>query len=170
MNDSPSILPQLREGLFQLGENLHRLKDRVRQAVAVEMSRVIADALRDLLTATLCVRDDEMPRYPSQQQYPPRSYSKEEDDSWDDDSPHSAHSQRPVTLSAAPASFWTAAVSVGVLAAKWLWTRRLPFWPWLSVGLLVGASTSKGRPAFRAALAALATAVDLVALTQPNPF
>ena len=57
-----SILPQVRDRLIQLTETLHHLKDRVRDAVATEMGRVVSEAVRDVLTTALTARREEPSR------------------------------------------------------------------------------------------------------------
>ena len=163
-----SILPPIRDRLVHLTETLHHLKDRVREAVATEVGRVVAEAIRDVLTTALRVRAEE-PLHPQ----PDRrdradQWSEDDPDPWDDDRPDPDPSPRRTPSPPAPASSWAAALSVGVLVVKWLWGHRVPLWPCLGMGVLATVATLNGGPVVRASLAALATAADLVNLTHSH--
>ena len=47
------VLASVRDRLVRLAETLGHLKVRVREAVATELGRAVADTVRDLLTAVL---------------------------------------------------------------------------------------------------------------------
>ena len=175
-----SFLPSVHDRLVRLTQTLGVLKERVREAVATEMGRVVADAVRDVLTAALRHRPVETGE-PDR----PRDYRRAESDPWADDEPdpwepkRSAYperdertyrSQPEETITPAPRTGWAKAVSVGMSVVKWLHARRLPLWPCVGFGALVGAvSVSSGR-LVRAIVAAVVTAVDLIGLTQPTVF
>ena len=163
-----SIFPPIRDRLIHLTETLHQLKDRVREAVATEMGRVVADAVRDVLTAALRVRADEPSHPRPDRRYRADEWSEDDPDFWDDDRPDPDPSPRRTPSPPAPASPWAAALSVGVLVTKWLWGHRVPLGPCVGVGALATAATLHGGPVLRASLAALATAADLVNLTQSH--
>ena len=165
-----SIVPPIRDRLVQLTETLHQLKDRVREAVATEMGRVVSDAIRDVLTTALRVRAEDPSHPRPDHQYQTDQWSADDADDWDDDRSDPDPSSRRIPSPPAPASPWAAALSVGVLVAKWLWGHRVPLWPCAGVGVLAGVATFHGGPVVRASLAALAAAADLVSLTQSHPF
>ena len=163
-----SIVPPIRDRLMHLTETLHQLKDRVREAVATEMGRIVSEAIRDVLTTALRVRAEE-PSHPR----PDRrdradEWTEDDGDSWDDDRQDPDPSPRRMPSPPAPSSGWAAALSVGVLVAKWLWGHRVPLWPCVGVGVLATAATLHGGPVVRASLAALAAAADLVNRTQAH--
>ena len=165
-----SIVPPIRDRLMHLTETLHQLKDRVREAVATEMGRVVSEAIRDVLTMALRVRADEPSHPRPDRRYRADQWSEDDADDWDDDRSDPDPSPQRTPSPSAPASSWAAALSVGVLVAKWLWGHRVPLWPCLGVGVLATVATLNGGPVLRASLAALATAADLVNLTQAHPF
>ena len=167
---TPSIMPSIRDRLIHLTETLHHLKDRVREAVATEMGRVVSEAIRDVLTTALRVRAEEPSHPRPDHRYRADQWSEDDADDWDDDRPDPDPSPRRMPSPPAPASPWAAALSVGVLVAKWLWEHRVPLWPCLGVGVLVTAATLNGGPVVRASLAALAAAAELVNRTQAHPF
>ena len=158
-----SILPPVRDRLIQLTETLHHLKDRIREAVATEMGRVVSEAVRDVLTTALTVRREEPPR--------PRADPQSWTEDWSEDDPDAGEDDRADAelSSSAPASPWATALSVGVVAAKWLGTQRVSVWPCLGGGVLATTAMLSGGPVLRATLVAVATAWDLVALTQSQP-
>ncbi len=165
-----SILPPIRDRLMLLTETLHHLKDRVREAVATEMGRVVSDAIRDVLTTALRVRAEEPPHPRPDHRYRADQWSEDNPDDWGDDQQDPDPAARRMPSPPAPPSSWAAALSVGVLVAKWLWGHRVPLWPCVGVGVLATVATLNGGPVLRASLAALATAADLVNLTQAHPF
>ena len=165
-----SIVPHVRDRLIHLTATLHQLKDRVREAVATEMGRVVSEAIRDVLTTTLRVRAEEPSRPRPDRRYRADEWSEDDADDWDDDRQGPDSSPRRMPSPPAPPSSWAAALSVGVLVTKWLWGYRVPLWPCLGMGVLATVATLHGGPVVRASLAALATAADLVNLTTPHPF
>ena len=54
-----SFVPNIRDRLVQLTDALQQLKERVREAVASEMGRIISDSVRELLTTALRGREKE---------------------------------------------------------------------------------------------------------------
>ena len=165
-----SILPPIRDRLIHLTATLHQLKDRVREAVATEMGRVVSEAIRDVLTTTLRVRAEEPSRPRPDRRYRADEWSEDDADDWDDDRSDPDSSPRRMPSPPAPPSGWAAALSVGVLVTKWLWGYRVPLCPCLGMGVLATVATLNGGPVVRASLAALATAADLVSRTTPHPF
>ena len=165
---TPSIMPSIRDRLIHLTATLHHLQDRVRDAVATEMGRVVSDAVRDVLTAALRARLGESAPTRPDHRYRADPWSDDDADDWDDDQPDPDESPRRTPPPPATASPWAAALSVGVLVAKWLWGHRVPLWPCMGVGVLAAAATLTGGPVVRASLAALAAAADLVNRTHSH--
>ena len=165
-----SIVPPIRDRLIHLTETLHHLKDRVREAVATEMGRVVSEAIRDVLTTALRVRAEDPSQPRPDRRYRAEEWNEDDPDSWDDDQQDPDPSPRRMPSPPAPSSSWAAALSVGVMVVKWLWGHRVPLWPCLGMGVLATVATLNGGPVVRASLAALGTAADLVNLTQAHPF
>ena len=161
--------PQLHERIVRLADKFHQLKERVREAVATEMGKVVADAVRDWITTIL------HPRLPYERFEEPRyEYETERDpEAWDEQDPweREAVPADPVPVREEPpelprVSKWAAALSVGVLVSKLLIMRRLPLAPALGLGVVLGAVALVGGPVIQASLAAATAAADLVQLTQ----
>ena len=164
----------------QLADQLVELRARVREAVAAELGRVVADAVRDLLTAALRGRspDSERPTY--------RRPGPVRTDPWDDDTddwgqdgeddyrhdpgdPGGHLSPGPATDNPRSSTPWATALSAGIVATRWLLARRLRTWPCVVVGVAVSALALAGGHAERAVFAAVATALELACLTQSGP-
>jgi hypothetical protein len=153
-----SILPFVRDRLEHLAAMPRQLKDRVREAVAGELGRIVSETVRELLTTILRPRSEDNPR-PRVEYY--SAYSDEPDD-WDVERSHCMTNSNDMSTK----SSWTAAISVGVLVIRWLWQRRFPLWPCLGAAALAGAATYHGSPVIHASLAAVSSAADLIDLTQ----
>ena len=155
--------------------------------MATELGRVVADAVRDLLTAVLRSRPvvdedaDEQrfrqrPADPWADRRPPRDpWADDDPDPWADDEPRDdpdddrlRHQPDPSPTSPPRSPSWASALSVGVVLTRWLLVYRLRLWSYLGVGVALGATALAGGPVVRAVLAAVATAADLVSLTQPT--
>ena len=165
----------------QLAEQLHELRSRVREAVAAELGRVVADAVRDLLTAALRGRP------PDPESTTHRRPGHLRDDPWDDDpddwerdggddysrypdEPDERPTQsRPTPNDPRPSTPWASALSVGIVATRWLLARKLRVWPSVGVGVAISTLALAGGPAVRAVLAAVAAALELACLTHPSP-
>jgi hypothetical protein len=172
------VLESIRDRLVRLADTLGQLKVRVREAVATELGRAVADAVRDLLTAVLRSRpvveeDADERRFRSR---PTNSWADDDPDPWADDEPrddpdgdHLRPQPDPSPTAPPRSASWAPALSVGVVVARWLLTRRLRPWPCIGVGVAIGAAALIGGPVVRAVLAAVATAADLVSLTQSPP-
>ena len=161
---TPSIMPSIRDRLIHLTATLHHLQDRVRDAVATEMGRVVSEAVRDVLTTALRVRPGEPAPTRPDHRYQTDRWSENDADDRSDPDPSSRRTPSPP----APASPWAATLSVGVLVAKWLWGHRVPLGPCVGVGVLAAVATLTGGPVVRASLAALAAAADLVNRTHSH--
>jgi hypothetical protein len=165
----------------QLADQLVELRSRVREAVAAELGRVVADAVRDLLTAFLRGRPPDRPDVPD------RRSGRSRADPWDDDPDDwrrgdddgygrnddelDGRSRRPMTggHDPPPPTSWASALSAGITATRWLLAQGLRAWPCVGAGIVVGAASLAGGPAVRTVLAAAVTALELVCLTLPGP-
>jgi len=160
---TPYLLP-ISDRLMVLTGTLRHLKDRIRDAVATELGKVVADAVRDWITAALRVR--------STISFDDREPALEGSDGWGESDAAWGSGNRaaedPEPDPEPPPSRWAAALSVGAVATRWLIARRLPPLPSLGVGALLVAVGLAGGPLARAALAAAATAADLVRLTRAD--
>ena len=157
--------PPLAERLAHLADSFQQLKERVRDAVAAEMGKVVADAIRDWITTALQGRMAARFRTHDAEYSSPR-YSE----GWNDDAPWAGeepHREAPAyeTPPEPKVSGWAAALSLGFVAAKWLLVRRLPLVPSVGAGMLLGTFALVGGPLVQASLAAAAAAADLVTIT-----
>jgi len=156
--------------ITRLAQSFQELKERVRDAVATEMGKVVADAVRDWITSALITR-----RPPSR--YADREEHPRYDDGWDD-RPEGWEYAEPVAVPESEtveprtqSPRWAAALSIGVVAARWLIARRLPLVPSLSFGFLAGLCAVAGGPLVQSVLAATTAAADLAGIARPvtNP-
>lgn len=158
--------PPLHDRLVRLAESFHQLKERVRDAVATEMGKVVADVVRDWVTTALQGRMPTRFRPPESEYAPQRSSDGwDEVDHWD----HDEQLDEAPVIDAPPepkVSSWTAALSIGFVAAKWLIIRRLPLVPSVGAGVLLVAFALVGGPLIQASLAAASAAADLVNITR----
>ncbi|QEL16854.1 hypothetical protein [Limnoglobus roseus] len=161
---SHPLIPHVRDRLVRLTDALVQLKARVREAVATEMGRIVAEAVNDLLAAAVRGRPATPPPSPHRPYRPATARWDDDvdDPAVEDDEDDVASVDRSATPSNAVARTWPAAVSAGVLAARWLLRRRFPGWPCLGVGLAAGLAALTGHPTVVAALGAVAAATDLV--------
>ena len=178
---SNSLATGLATRSHQLAEQLHELRSRVREAVAAELGRVVADAVRDLLTAALRGRPPDRPGTEYTRPGRGRNDPWDDDpDDWDRDGDDESERYRdesderqpppgPTPYNSRPSTPWASALSAGIVATKWLLARRLRVWPSVAVGVMVGAASLAGGSVVRTVLAAVATALDLVCLTHPGP-
>ena len=160
--------PPLHDRLVRLAESFHQLKERVRDAVATEMGKVVADAVRDWVTTTLQGRMPTRLRPEETEFASPRSSDGwDDDDHWAEEEPHFEAPVNDAPLEPKVSS-WAAALSLGFVAAKWLIIRRLPLVPAVGAGVLLGAFALVGGPLVQASLAAATTAADIVTITRSD--
>jgi len=179
------ILEQLRG----LAGTLAVLESRVRTAVAGEVSRAVAEAVGEVLSAVLGGRLPDIPRWTRRPEeydsYPGRPASSYGRDDWDDtgndgwDRPDVHRRAQHARASGggapaecnAPASFdptVTAALVLAVTLARWWRRRRGTTWGALGVGLAAAGAALGGGPLAQAALSVfwavhrLLTATDAV--------
>jgi hypothetical protein len=165
------IWPDLHDRMVRLAETFRQLKERVRDAVASEMGRVVADAVRDLINTVLRPR----PSHPEHVEPQPVERDEYPND-WNDDQEYEARDSyqepprvipsEPENLAPPTVSKWAAALSVGVAVTRWLIYRRLPILPTIGIGMAVGAVALVSKPVFQASLSAASAAVELVNMTQ----
>ncbi|QEL17397.1 hypothetical protein [Limnoglobus roseus] len=161
---SHPLIPHVRDRLVRLTDALVQLKARVREAVATEMGRIVAECVNDVLAAAVRGRPAAPPP-PQHRAYRPATARWDDGDdppAEEDDEDDVASGDRSAPPPTAVARTWPAAVSAGLLAARWLLRRRFPGWPCLGVGLAAALAALTGHPAVVAALGAVAAATDLV--------
>ena len=157
-----SLVPHIRDRLVQLTDALHQLKDRVREAIASEMGRIISESVRELLTTALRGRNE--------QHYPNREYQSSSTPSWHDSDEEDCWDYNPAStpqtsIPSKPQTDWPTALTIGVLATKWLWLRRFAVWSSLGIGSAVGLLALLGHPIVQTLISAVATAAELI----PSP-
>jgi hypothetical protein len=155
----------LTDRLVRLTQAFQQLKERIRDAVALEMGKVIADAVRGWITSALQTRREPL-RY--EPEYPSRY-----DDGWDDshedwNTPEPEFVPQTVEPTTKPTR-WAAALSIGMVTARWLIARRIPFAASLGVGVLAGACALAGGPLVQSALSTASAAADLARIARPEP-
>ena len=153
------IVPNIRDRLVQLTDALHQLKERVREAVASEMGRIISDSVRELLTTALRGRNE--PQVPEREYHSSSTHSwhhLDEEDHWDHDPDPTFPTQSPIV----PPTTWRTAMTIGVLTTKWLWLRRFAVWSSLGIGSTVGLLALHGHPIVQTLITAVSTAAELI--------
>jgi hypothetical protein len=158
------VLTQLR----QLAGTLTVLHGRVREAVAVEIAKAIADSVAEVISASLGGREVGYRRYAGQGS----SYSRSD---WDDPDPHGWHSQpgrryhdddeeedRSSMLSPAP----VAALALAVAAGRWWLARNGSPAGAAGIGLTAGMVLLAGGPLTQGTLAVLWAVQRLLAATD----
>ena len=155
-----SILPHVHQRMAHLNDSLNQLKVRIREAVAGELSRVISEAVRDLLTAQL--RSQVAPR-----PYAPARSVKVDETVQCADSHNPRQTANPSTSRQLKPPSATA-LSFSMLFLRWMWHRQVPLWLNLGVAILVGLAVDRAGPALQAPLAAITSATDLITLTNPH--
>ena len=143
---------------MQLTDALHQLKDRVREAVASEMGRIVSDTVRELLTTALQGRNE--------QQYSSHEYQSSTTHTWhdSDDEEHWNYDSGPTSptpLPSNPSTDWPTALTISVLTTKWLWLRRFAVWSSLGIGSAVGLLAMHGHPIVQTVISAVATAAEM---------
>lgn len=148
---SPAVL--LTDHLTRLTDSLTTLKDRVREAVVGELSRIASDTLNEVIRTLLGPRLHHRPVRPAREYDP---WDDDEHDDGDDEVPPAAIAPQPAVR---PWVGWLAAA--GRLLLTCVTSRSKPWWPALVLaGAGVAALTQQ--PLVLAALAAAHTAFDLI--------
>jgi hypothetical protein len=129
------------EHLSRLNASLQSLKDRVREAIVGEFSRILSQSLRDLIQ-TLLHRSPTVPR---------------DDDPWDEDI-DSELSAVPAPQLPRPSLDWLATAGRLILGSQT--SSRRPWWPAMAI-VGVGIAALTQRPLVLAAAATLQTALEL---------
>lgn len=145
----------LTDHLTRLTDSLSTLKDRVREAVVGELSRIASETLSEVIRTLLGPRSLNRVRpLRNDREYDP--WDDDEDDGDDDEPPPAALAPQPVVR---PWVGWLAAA--GRLLLTCVTRRGQPWWPALVLaGAGVAALTQQ--PLVLAALAAAHTAFDLI--------
>jgi hypothetical protein len=161
----------VRRQLADLAGFLVTLKDRVRVAVAGELSRAVGDAVREVVGAVVTGRPAAPVRPAPRGRWADPDKGRGRRGAWDDDPdededdfddeevthrpvpPPTARVTVAVTAGAAVARWWAARAGGGLLAAA-------------GVGLGVGLAGLLGGPLARTAVAVLAAAADILAATD----
>jgi hypothetical protein len=145
----------LTDHLTRLTDSLSTLKDRVREAVVGELSRIASDTLSEVIRTLLGPRSQHRP-VRNAREYDPWDDDEHEHDGGGDDVPSAALAPQPVVR---PWVGWLAAA--GRLLLTCVTRRGKPWWPALVLaGAGVAALTQQ--PLVLAALAAAHTAFDLI--------
>ncbi|HEY2784544.1 MAG TPA: hypothetical protein VGJ05_06160 [Fimbriiglobus sp.] len=165
--------------LRDLAAVLADLKDRVRIALAGELARAVADAVRDVVQTVLQReavpgRDRSRPSYsyaPPDRWSDPRDPWTEERVDWEGPpDPHplsgdeTGRGCRPRGVTAQVSRFLGPTGSVAVRVARWWADRTGTYGVAVGLGIAVVAAGAYGGPAVQAVLAALAAATDLLAV------
>ena len=164
----PDISRLIRDRMDGLTSSLTTLRERVRQAVAGELVKVVAEALRDLLQAIL-IRDAR-PVAPAA----PHSSSPTSTSRWDDDEDEEWYeeprsSPSPVYVHPQPANSRVEALRTGVGITTWLLHRKVPLFAGLGLGLAAGFAALSTHPLVQTVFAVAAAAAELIAITHSLP-
>ena len=170
------------EQLRRLAGTLADLQGRVRQAVAGEVGRAVAEAVDEVVVAALAGQLAARPAWAGAtaryDPYGPGRSSGYAADDWDDPDARGRDPARarPRRTPAAPTAdgrgpaaadpVGPAALAVGVAAGRWWLARRGSPWGAAGAGLAAGAALVAGGPAARAALAVLLAVHRLLAATE----
>jgi hypothetical protein len=163
----PDISRLIRDRMDGLTSSLTTLRERVRQAVAGEMAKAVAEALRDLLQAIL-IRDARpvVLESPPQSQPSAGRWDDDEDEEWYEE-PRTALPPRYVPPT--PANSRVEALRTGVGITTWMLHRKMPLLAGLGFGLVAGLAALSTHPLVKTGLAVAAAAAELIAITQSLP-
>jgi hypothetical protein len=172
----------IREQVNRLAGVLADLKARVRAALAGEIARAVAGAVQEVVRAVVAGQAERTPPQPTPAFHRPggsrwddgdgdwgRSRDSWDDrDDWDDDGASARPGVSRWSDDPCPpaAPVVPTAVAAGVHVGRWWLSRKGTLLAALVAGLAVGLLGLAGGPTVRAAVATLATAADLVAVTD----
>jgi hypothetical protein len=168
------MLETVLEQIRHLGGTLGELRLRVRAAVAGEVGRAVADAVREVVGTALSARP---PGRPSRARaHPPSGYDRYDGygrDAWDDvrmtgrrgvgRAGREEAAADPPPADAPPAA---AVLAAALTAGRWWLARSGTPWGATALGAAVAGALVAGGPAARAALGVLWAAHRLVAATD----
>jgi len=151
--------------LQRLSETLNDLKERVREAVAAELSRVVANTVQDVVHAFLRSRPEQPPR-----EVPPeRPRWQDDDDPWAEDiedeplrrevEPEEEEVPAPVEQN----DRWQRAFELGTTVLRWWLAGRWKPFVGLGFAGLAGAAAWWGGPAIHAGTGVVLSAAELIA-------
>lgn len=171
----------IRQQVRTLAGVLADLKARVRLALAGEIARAVAGAVEEVVRAVVAGRREPVRPTPAPASFRPTpgrwddgddAWDRARDpwddrDDWDDGRPARPAARVPPDDPAPPAApAVPAAVAAGVHVARWWLARKGNLLAAVGAGLAVGLLGLAGGPTIRTAVAALAAAADLVAVTD----
>jgi hypothetical protein len=147
----------------RLATTLAGLRDRVREAVAAETGKAVADAVKDLLTAALGGRPADPPA--SHRPYRRDWDDYGDDDRWSDDNGDDDDRDDAPPAPPRAGTRWPAVIAAAAGAIRWWAARNLPGWVAAAVGAAAAAVVFAGGDVARAGTAVLTAAADLLPLT-----
>jgi hypothetical protein len=171
-------MPTLLSGpLRRLSRAMADLRERVRLALAGEVARVVADAVREVVAAAL--KGDPPPAgdTPARRPHHPDPWREDDVDPWDDrpdwrdgeydrDAAVEEEDVQPVAAPINPTPAAPAAVAVGVAAGRWWLRRRGSVLEAVGIGPVVAVAVLAGGPLVRTSAAVVSAAADLSAATD----
>jgi hypothetical protein len=151
------------ERLRRLSETLNDLKERVRDAVAGELSRVVANTVQDVVHSFIRSKPEPPPR-----EVPQERPSWQEDDPWAEEV-----EDYPVRREFEPEEVipppleqndrWQRALALGTTVLRWWLAGRWKPFLGLGVAGLAGAAAWWGGPAIHAGTGVVLSAAELIA-------
>ena len=155
--------------LRRLADALAELKDRVRDAVAVELSRVVANAVQEVVHSFVRGQPEPPPR-----DVPPERPAWQDDDPWADEAGDEPVRQEfePEEVVSPPVEQndrWQRAFALGSTVLRWWPTGRWKPLVGLGVAGLAGAAAWWGGPAVHAGTNVVLAAAELIAFGTSHP-
>jgi hypothetical protein len=161
-------LGSLLKRLHRLSETLGELKERVREAVAGELSRVVASTVQDVVHAFLRGQ----PPSPPPRETPPERPHWRDDDPWADEADRIEDPPEPrdepdiedETPAPPAAERWQRALELGTTVLRWWLAGRWKPFVGFGVAGLAGAAAWWGGPVVHAGTSVILSAAELIAL------
>jgi len=151
--------------LRRLADTLGELKERVRDAIAGELSRVVAQTVQDILRSFVRGRSEPPP--PENRREP--SDWRDDHDPWADEQedhfPPARYEPEPEEIDPppAPVNRWHRAFELGTTVLRWWLAGRWKPFVGLGVASLAGAAAWYGGPAIHAGTGVVLAAAELIA-------
>jgi hypothetical protein len=151
------------ERLRRLSETLNDLKERVRDAVATELSRVIANTVQDVVHTFIRNKPEPPPR-----EVPQEQPSWQDDDPWAEEIEHEPVRREFEPEEEIPPPLehndrWQRAFALGTTVLRWWLAGRWKPFLGLGVAGLAGAAAWWGGPAIHAGTVVVLSAAELIA-------